>query len=107
MQKKTIVGSDISYASNTNYVNGLHRVIVETNSNLAKILNPDKYEFRTVNLSQSFKYLENEYLSRNLVINPSRNISFEDTNVVLLMDGNIDYAYKYLKKQHQKFLSLP
>ena len=102
MQKKTIVGSDISYASNTNYVNGLHRVIVETNSNLAKILNPDKYEFRTVNLSQSFKYLENEYLSRNLVINPSRNISFEDTNVVLLMDGNIDYAYKYLKKTASK-----
>jgi len=99
---KINVASDISYSSNTDYANGLHRVVVETNQNLKEILSPDKYRFSTLNLSNSKKFLKNIYLANKLEINSSLGLTFEDADILLLMDGNIDYVYQSLLKSGSK-----
>ncbi len=101
MKKQSVVASDISYAAGTSYVNGLHRVLVELNQNLYKILPKISYDFSTLNLRDADKFQKNDYLRNNLVIG-SGNKSFNEIDILLLCDGNLGYAFEELMKARKK-----
>ena len=101
MKNQRIIVSDISYAANSSYINGLHRVLVELNQNLNNILPVFSYDFSTLNLRNAAEFQKNDYLRNNLVIGSS-NRSLNEVDILLLCDGNVGYAFDELIKSKKE-----
>ena len=97
--KKIKIGVDVTGLLHANHVTGIERVLVETNKNLLKILNPEIYEIHPFSTLSNIKKTRHThpYLLTDLV-SAKPLINFDECDILFFSGINLNIPVKELIK---------
>lgn len=97
--KKVKIGVDVTGLLQADHVTGIERVMVETNKNLLKFLNPEVYEIHPFSTLPNIKKPRHThpYLLSDLVVAKPL-IDFEECDILFFLGINLNIPFKELMK---------